>query len=109
MPRERADHENIARLRDFPTLSKDLEHIPELPVDIAAHCHGRLDEVDVGFFEEDIADSGAEGFYLSFGEVFALSDLGKVEVSEKRPGRAWKSGVEERRIRMGDLEGSGTR
>lgn len=50
-------------------------HVPKLPVNVPTDGHWGRDLVDVGFFEEDVADAGAEGFHLAFGEVFALEEL----------------------------------
>lgn len=71
----KTDHENITRLRHLAPLPKNFEHIPELPMNVAANRDGGLDEVYIGLFEEEVPHAIAEGFYLSFGEVLAFSDL----------------------------------
>ena len=48
--------------------------------------------MDIGFFEEEVSDSGAELLHLSFGEVFTLSDLARQEWYRKGAGRLWTRG-----------------
>lgn len=68
-------HEDITGRRDFASLTKDLDHVPELSMDIAADGYGGLDEMDIGFFEQEVSDTSAECFHLAFGEVSTFSDL----------------------------------
>ena len=68
-------HEDIAGLRHLPSLTKDLNDIPELPVDIATDSHGTLHKVDVALFQKQISNARAEELHLSFWQVLALSNL----------------------------------
>lgn len=55
---------------------EEVEEVVELAVDIAADGDGGEDGLDVGFFDEEGADKGAEGVHGGFGEGLACLEVG---------------------------------
>jgi hypothetical protein len=47
-------HENVIRLGDMPPGCKELHQIMELPMDVAAHCHGAVHWLHVRLLDEDL-------------------------------------------------------
>ena len=68
-------HEYIARARHHSSLSQDLQHIPELTMDVTTHRHGRLNRLNIRFFQQKISDPSTQQFHLSFRQVLALQQL----------------------------------
>lgn len=79
-PPSRTYHEDIARLWRVSALSKDLQHVPELSVNVTADRYWALDEVDIALFEKEVGDASTQCLYLAFGQVLALPDLESAQI-----------------------------
>ncbi len=81
---DKVSHEKVIRLGTHATVFEQLHEVEKLTVDVTADRNGRIDVLDVAFFNEDFSCFETELFDLCFGERLTFLELLNLQIEIAR-------------------------